>query len=392
MKMAVAFYLLPLPKFKYHIKEIVFRLFPALVPEAETGIIDTSYSFYISSDGGMELSPKLKALWIFLLCLMLIAFVIAVIQVMRYREAKKVCLKYSAMKPGAEGMRQLLRLKEELNVKKNVKLLYSSYCKSPMTMGIFVPSIIVPFDMDETPANFNYVLKHELTHIKYNDLAIRGLGLAVMILHWFNPLAYLLFYELGIVSEMACDNRVIHGLNAEECRCYGSLIIDYAEQDMEKGRFSIGLSARKWYLERRLKEMKQNRKKCRILSFIMAWIIFCMGGRAVFAYDSPKEFEEGFCLDSTYEYVAEKDFEVLPYDYFFIDEDGNVFDLSEYSASSYSDCSHAFSSKGTVKEHRKKADGSCEVIHREAWKCSNCGFVKFGDIFGRESYLKCPHK
>ena len=59
------------------------------------------------------------------------------------------------------------------------------------------------------------VLRHELFHIKHRDLLLKFFGMAVMALHWYNPLAYFLYYEICVTRELVCDKNVIEGFTDE---------------------------------------------------------------------------------------------------------------------------------------------------------------------------------
>ena len=58
---------------------------------------------------------------------------------------------------------------------------------------------------------YEYMFRHELVHIKHHDLFIKYIGLLVMAVHWYNPLAYVMFHEISVISEMYCDSIVIGG-------------------------------------------------------------------------------------------------------------------------------------------------------------------------------------
>lgn len=73
-----------------------------------------------------------------------------------------------------------------------------------MTTGILFPIIFLPFEDEETlnERSCYYIIKHELLHIKHNDFLIQFIGMVVIAVHWFNPLSYILYYEL--TSTLKC--------------------------------------------------------------------------------------------------------------------------------------------------------------------------------------------
>lgn len=59
--------------------------------------------------------------------------------------------------------------------------------------------------------------------MKHHDLFIKYIGLLVMAVHWYNPLVYVMFHEISVISEMYCDSIVIGGKGEEERRKYSDL-------------------------------------------------------------------------------------------------------------------------------------------------------------------------
>ena len=54
--------------------------------------------------------------------------------------------------------------------------------------------IVFPDEMKKkSPEDWDILLRHELNHIKANDLPIRFAARIAMAVHWFNPAVYLLY-------------------------------------------------------------------------------------------------------------------------------------------------------------------------------------------------------
>lgn len=45
----------------------------------------------------------------------------------------------------------------------------------------------------------------------------------------------------------------------------------------------------------------------------------------------------------------------------------------------------------TLKEHKKKSNGSCVTTYYEGQKCSTCGTVWKGDVINTVTMAKCTH-
>ena len=101
---------------------------------------------------------------------------------------------------------------------------YLSGIKTPMLCSLRSPIILIPcsrYSKDE----FSFIMRHELTHLKQRDLQLKLLSLICLAVHWFNPLVHLVARHIDSVCELACDERVIHGLSVEERKLYCNTIL-----------------------------------------------------------------------------------------------------------------------------------------------------------------------
>lgn len=81
----------------------------------------------------------------------------------------------------------------------------------------------------------------------------------------------------------------------------------------------------------------------------------------------------------------------IRYDYQFIDEEGNIYPISEEpSESVYRACSHTYSS-GTISKHEKNSNGGCVVKTYKAQRCTKCGDTIWGEHISSATYNVCPH-
>lgn len=116
--------------------------------------------------------------------------------------------------------------KTELGIKRNILLGTSILVKTPMTVGILKTRIILP--AEKISANdARYALLHELTHCKHKDITVGGIMCLFQSLYWFNPLVYLIFKEMRLDREIACDTSVLK-LLPEECHIdYGETLLNF---------------------------------------------------------------------------------------------------------------------------------------------------------------------
>ena len=95
-------------------------------------------------------------------------------------------------------------------------------------VGIFRPAVYLPAGLDEE--NRRYILKHELVHIRRKDYLVKLLGVCAVMVHWFNPLAWLAFRLLCKDMEMSCDEQVLKEVGQGEKKSYSLALLHAAEQ------------------------------------------------------------------------------------------------------------------------------------------------------------------
>ena len=124
---------------------------------------------------------------------------------------------------------RFIDLKDKLkNAKKIDRHVYESdNVRSPFVFGLFVPKMYLPDTLDE--AEREYVMAHERTHIRHGDWIKKLLGIAVLAIHWFNPLVWLAFVLFEQDIEMSCDETTISSLDAELRKAYAISIVSYAK-------------------------------------------------------------------------------------------------------------------------------------------------------------------
>lgn len=102
----------------------------------------------------------------------------------------------------------LQEAKEELGVKREVKLYRFDAASSPCNVGFFKPIIIINCSCLDIQG-IRSVIYHELVHIQKNDNFKLFLVKELMYLHWFNPFAHLLRSLYVIWMEHTVDEEVL---------------------------------------------------------------------------------------------------------------------------------------------------------------------------------------
>lgn len=141
--------------------------------------------------------PLLGVLWIAGIAIMLLYALIS------YRKLKK---SVAASVPAGEGV----MICDDLS--------------SPFILGLFRPQIYIPSSM-EGPTR-EYVLAHELAHIRRRDHLWKPLGFLLLAVYWFNPLCWIAYILLCRDIEAACDEKVIRDMDKEAMAAYSQALLD----------------------------------------------------------------------------------------------------------------------------------------------------------------------
>ena len=96
--------------------------------------------------------------------------------------------------------------------------------KSPFILGMFRPRIYLTSGMDE--ASRVCVLRHEKAHLRRGDHLWKPLGFLLLAVYWYNPLVWAAYILFCRDMELACDERVIRDMAAEERATYSQALLD----------------------------------------------------------------------------------------------------------------------------------------------------------------------
>lgn len=111
-----------------------------------------------------------------------------------------------------------------------ITLVESDAASGPVAFGVWRRFVAVPrdfsarYDADER----RLALAHELGHHARGDLIANWIALAILAVHWFNPVAWLAYRKFRADQEMANDARVLSQLPALERHTYACAIVKAA--------------------------------------------------------------------------------------------------------------------------------------------------------------------
>lgn len=155
-----------------------------------------------------------------------------------------------------------------------VALLRCPKVDSPLLTGLWRPKVLLPdcrWDLEDS----EMILRHELAHCRRRDLWLRLVLLAARVVHWFNPLVYLMERAAASDMEMACDSQVVGGQSLDYRRRYSESILSAIHAGRgRRAPLSTRFSGGKRTLRQRFAAILDTRAKRRgLVAFCLAAVL-----------------------------------------------------------------------------------------------------------------------
>lgn len=114
---------------------------------------------------------------------------------------------------------------------RSLKVKVSPDISAPLTYGFFRPTILLPKTTEwENREQLQYVMTHEMTHIRRFDTLWKWLLMIAVCVHWFNPLVWVMYVLANRDLEITCDEKVIRTLGINSKTPYALTLIGLAEE------------------------------------------------------------------------------------------------------------------------------------------------------------------
>jgi len=153
--------------------------------------------------------------------------------------------------------------KKEVGVRTPIGIIATDHIKSPGVFGYLRPRLLIPEKMIEELSleEMRAVFLHELAHIKHHDLAVRWIMSAVQILHWFNPLVWLAFYQMRIDQELAADATASACYGPDKSMEYAKSLVKIMDRQVKPRMLPglIGVLESKSQMKRRIKMIVESK-------------------------------------------------------------------------------------------------------------------------------------
>ncbi len=192
---------------------------------------------------------------------------------------------------------------KQLGIRRHIPVFISKKATSPMLIGLFNPSIILPTAHLQNPT-LKYVFMHELIHYKRRDIWVKWIAQFALCVHWFNPFAYIAVREISKNCELSCDEAVIERLGTEEQRAYGDTLISSLamNESLAAPQFSLPLSQSSKLMKERLGAIMwySERSKTAVFLSIFLTIVLCFGSlfTGVYAQPTPQATPMAMAMES----------------------------------------------------------------------------------------------
>lgn len=122
-------------------------------------------------------------------------------------------------------------IKEQRFIRKT-KVMISDKITTPVTFGAFNPKIVLPTNIKfQNIRQSQYVITHEMIHIKRFDSLWKIGSILCLCIHWFNPLVWLMYACINRDMEIACDEKVISIYGEGDKPDYAETLLNLAEQN-----------------------------------------------------------------------------------------------------------------------------------------------------------------
>ncbi|GBG07759.1 hypothetical protein PAT3040_02320 [Paenibacillus agaridevorans] len=163
-----------------------------------------------------------------------------------------------------------VRLQRKLSIATRVRdyIYESDQIKAPFVMGMLRPRIFLPLGLANE--DFNYIVKHEQTHIRRYDYLIKPAAFLVLAVHWFNPIIWLSYYLMIKDMEMSCDESVMKRSEGDTRAAYSYTLLSLASK---QGGFLGPLSFGESNVKERVRNIMNYKKPVFWIGCVMVAIV-----------------------------------------------------------------------------------------------------------------------
>ena len=120
-------------------------------------------------------------------------------------------------------------IKKQIGIKRNVPILIDTNGAMPMVYGLIKPKIILPKRAAViNSSELQLIIRHELTHMKQQDIIKLWIIEICTCINWFNPLIYFIKNIITQDIELSCDEKVLANTCKSSHYEYSRIIAEYS--------------------------------------------------------------------------------------------------------------------------------------------------------------------
>lgn len=378
--LSLAGYLIPFQVVKYLMPTDVLIRTDALA----------NISYYINFDDKGAISYHGISLWMsdwilmIGLCWLFLISGFSVYEIIKYhrltRKLKKITEKRTCFLPGIG----------------DVEYRISPLIGSPYTIGFLKPFIVAPESLEDSRLS-EMIMRHEYSHLRRHDSAVKLLCLLAICLHFYNPLTLLTLLLYTSFSENIADQAATEGFTTEEKKAYAIALVTLSARNRQVPVvWKNNLLGAKHTMKRRVEFiMMKNKKASKIGTAAAILASVFLSGTTVFGYAPMQTTEapDSVQLNETVSFVDSASNNPFANSniYFETDEHVNILVNDSDLEPRAIICTHDFKS-GYADVHNSKSNGGCEVKRYTAKICQKCNHLVIMDYVSTTTYAKCPHK
>lgn len=171
--------------------------------------------------------------------------------------------------------------KYRMKIRTGPKIVITDKVKSPSLFGFFKHRLLMPEGTLEKLNNTElaYIFMHELGHLKRHDVGVSWLMTFLQIIHWFNPLVWIAFYQIRIDQESACDEYVLSRITRDKSVEYANAIAGFLDKFYRNRRVPalVGILENKSQIKRRLTMIVNYRKHSKKITTAAIFMLIVTG-------------------------------------------------------------------------------------------------------------------
>lgn len=136
-----------------------------------------------------------------------------------------------------EDLARIQSLAKELGLRTMPEVWLSPKVNAPAVCGVLRPILLLSDSFFQTLSReeADFVLKHELMHIRRGDVLLNNVLFILLSVHWFNPLLWYAFARAKLDREAACDQDVLRAESPARRVAYGKALLRMEAELPESG-------------------------------------------------------------------------------------------------------------------------------------------------------------